>query len=106
MTNFKELFRDSLPIISSYAPTISRLFGGPFGTIAAYIIPILADYFNSPSGDLKELAANILNDPDASKKLAKIEATHGDWLNVAMDSVNNLSKLEINIKLEWQPEVK
>jgi hypothetical protein len=96
------VLQEALPIITQFAPKIGGAIGGPVGIAAAYIIPILAQVFSSSPGDLKQLATNILKDPDASTKLETVEHEHGDWVCAMIDSVSTLSKAEINVKLEWQ----
>jgi hypothetical protein len=102
--NYKELLSDALPIIERFAPTIATVIGGPFGFLSGSIIPILTSAFGVKTGDLKSLASNILNDPDAQNKLATLENNHGDLLSSILNSpsINNLANAEINIKLAWQ----
>lgn len=97
-----EIFTEAMPIIEKFAPSLGAAIGGPFGHAAGSIIPWLAKAFESDPTDLKQLVANILKDPDAETKLNKIETLHGPWLKHLIDKANNLSKAEINIKLEWQ----
>ena len=101
---FKEMFNDVLPIITSVAPTIGAAIGGPVGAATGYVIPILASAFGVHSTDVKGLVDKIANNGEAQNILASLEREHGDWVNSMMDTVANLSKAEINIKLEWQPE--
>jgi len=102
----KELFSDALPIISKFAPTIGNAIGGPFGVAAGYIIPVLADAFGVHLSQISGLPRKILSDTAAQEKLEQIETEHGAWVDGLMDSVNNLAKAEINVKLEWQPASK
>jgi hypothetical protein len=100
-TSAKELLSDAFPIIEKFAPGIAGAIGGPIGFAAGYIIPVLARAFGSPSTDLKQLVANILNDPHAADKLGEIEHEHSDWLCSITDSVDRLTSAEVNIKLSW-----
>lgn len=101
--SFKALLTDSLPIIQEAAPSIAAAIGGPFGFAAGYILPILAQTFSTAPHDMKTLANNIYNDPDASSKLEKLENEHGTLLSSMMEGMNTLSTAEINVKLHWQP---
>ena len=99
--NVKELFSDALPIISKFAPSIGGAISGPVGIAAGYIVPVLASAFGAPSTNISDIVSKILNDPDAQEKLQVIEHDHGSWLCGIMDSVNNLTKADIHITLEW-----
>ena len=97
-----ELFSDVLPLIQKVAPTIGAAIGGPIGLAAGYVIPVLANAFDAHPTNVKQLVSNILADPNAQSKLQDIESEHANWLSSLMDSVNNLSHAEVNIKLDWQ----
>lgn len=102
--NIKEMFKEVLPLISKYSPTISAAIGGPYGFAIGYLIPILAKTFNCDPQNIAGLVKNIINDPDAQSKLESIEHDHCDWLCSIMDNVDRLSNAEINIKLSWSPK--
>lgn len=102
----KDKFKDVLPIISKFAPSIASAIGGPFGMAAGYIIPILANAFGTNPGDINGIVHQLMNDPMAESKLEDLEHEHGDWLCTLTQSVSNLVKANINISLEWQPDSK
>lgn len=99
--NLKTIFKDALPIIVESAPTIAAAIGGPIALAAGYVIPVLAQSFGVKSKNVNDLVSSIMQDPNASDKLAACESTHAEWLTYLMQSVNNLSNAEINIKLNW-----
>lgn len=101
--NLKEIFKDALPIISRFAPSVGAAIGGPFGAAAGAAIPLLASTFDTQTADLKGLVSKIISDPDAESKLKSCEIEHLSWANL-LDEVHNLTRAEINIKLEWEPE--
>jgi hypothetical protein len=100
--NVKGIFEDALPIISTFAPTIGAALGGPIGLATGYILPLLAHAFNIDPSHLSDLATKIIGDPEAQAKLQVIEANHGSTVDLLMKSVNNLSKAEVSINLEWK----
>lgn len=102
-SSVKGLLSDALPLIENFAPAVATAIGGPVGFAAGYILPILANAFGTHPTDIKQLAANILSDPNAAQKLQTINTEHGDLLSGVMDSVGNLLHAEVNIKLDWQP---
>jgi hypothetical protein len=104
MIAVSEVFNDVMPIIRKASPLLAGLIGGPAGVVLSHIIPILADAFEAHPDNLKELVDNILKDPDAQKKLCKIEGAHKDKFAALADNANNLSEAEINIKLKFQPD--
>lgn len=98
----KELFADALPIITKFAPSIGAAIGGPVGAATGFVVPLLATAFGVHPSDIGGLTQKILDDPDSQGKLEQIEEEHGDWVCRLMDSVNNLSHAEVNIKLDWK----
>jgi hypothetical protein len=100
---FKELFSDALPLIKNFAPTIGLAIGGPYGVASGYAVSLLANLFSADPSDIKQLVSNIVQDPEATEKLQKLEMSHADWLSGLMKNVNKLAKAEVNIKLEWAP---
>lgn len=96
-----DIFKDVLPLIEQYAPTVGAAIGGPFGLAAGYAIPVLAHAFSAKPTDVKSLVATMLSDPQAQNKLQDVESEHGDWINSLMENNNNLTKAEIHINLEW-----
>lgn len=103
--NAKELLSDAFPIIQKFAPAIAGAIGGPTGFALGYLVPILANAFGAHPNNMKEIIANIINDPLAANKLGEIEREHGDWLCTVTDNIDRLITAEINIKLEWaQPK--
>ena len=104
--NLKDKFRDALPLLEKFAPTIAGTIGGPYGMAAGYIIPILAAAFGAHPTDINGIITQILQDPQAQGKLEELEHEHGDWLCTLTESVSNLIKAEIHISLEWQPQQK
>lgn len=101
--NIKDVFRDAIPLVEKFAPTIGAAIGGPIGAAAGAVIPILANVFDGHPNDIPGLVQRILTDSDASNKLQSLENEHHDWLCSMMDTVQSLVKAEISIKLEWQP---
>lgn len=99
--NLKELFNDALPVINKFAPTIGEIIGGPIGMATGYIVPILANAFETSPTNLKKLAETIISDPDSQKKLEMVESNHADWLTALTTTVTHLSSAEVNVKLEW-----
>lgn len=100
--NLREIFNDALPIIRDVAPTIAGALGGPVGIAAGAVIPVLANAFGVKSSGIANVAAAILNDPDAKSKLQQAEETHKELLNFLMDGINNLANAEITVKLGWK----
>ncbi len=100
--NIKELFKDALPLISKFAPSVGGAIGGPLGIAAGYVIPLLANAFDTKPTDIPALVSKIMFDADAKSKLQGIETEHGDWICAMQESMSKLTKAEVTINLEWQ----
>jgi hypothetical protein len=75
--DFRDAFKDVLPIIFRAAPLLSALIGSP---ATGVIIGLLGAIFGQDPCDHCALAEKLKNDPDLFAKLQALEATHGDWL--------------------------
>jgi hypothetical protein len=104
--NIKELFKDALPLIVKFAPTLGSAIGGPVGMAAGYVIPVLASAFESSPSDIKSLAQTIVDDPNSQQKLAELEKMHGDVIATMFNTMEHLASAKLNIELTWQPEQK
>jgi hypothetical protein len=98
----KDVFREVLPLIQRVAPSVAAAIGGPIGMAADYIFPVLADAFGVSTSEPKAVVDAILSHDGSENTLAKVEADHCDVLCGLMNSVNQLSQAEINIKLSWK----
>lgn len=98
----KSVFKDALPIIDKYAPTIGSVIGGVPGLALGLVVPILAKAFGSDAHNLSDIVANIVKDEAAPIKLQALEAEHCDWICSLTQSVNKLQSAEISIKLDWK----
>jgi hypothetical protein len=99
--NARELFKESLPLIEKFAPNIAAAITRPVSFAFGYILPILANAFDAHPTDITQISANIINDPDAQKKLEQIKHEHSDFLCTAIHSFDRLTSAEINIKVGW-----
>jgi hypothetical protein len=98
---FKELLADAWPIVEKVAPIIASAVGGPLVGSAATAITLLAKKFNIH--DLTQIAAGILNDPQAEEKLAEANLDFSDEMTkAAVKSLSKLASAEIHVKLAWQ----
>jgi hypothetical protein len=101
LNGMREVFKDALPIIKKFAPTIGAAIGGPVGVATGYILPLLATAFDSNTSDLKHIADTIINDPLAADKLGALEHEHCDFLCSMVGTMDRLMSVEINVKLNW-----
>lgn len=102
LDEMKGMLTNALPIIASYAPTISRAIGGPFGVAISYIIPVLANAFGIEPDNIESLGTAISTDEAAPDKLRKIEKDHAECLIELMHGLTELSSLKINIEINWK----
>ena len=105
MVNYAQIFREILPVLQKFAPTLAAIVGGPAGIATGFVIPLLANAFklDFKPGSLSGLVSSILSASDAPEKLNAIEKEHAPWLSAMMDETGKLAKAEISVKLEWQP---
>ena len=101
MISIKGLFQDVLPLIKDAAPTVAGVIGGPVGLATGYILPILADAFQTHPQNFKELVDNITHSENAKSILQDVELKHAPWLNTLLTETHHISSAEINIKLEF-----
>jgi hypothetical protein len=101
---FKELFKDALPLITKFAPSIAGAIGGPVGIAAGYVVPILANAFGTHPTNIAGLVQQIVSDPNTQGKLEALEVDHGDWIESLLDTTERLTSAEINIKLGWSEQ--
>jgi hypothetical protein len=71
--NVTEIFKEILPILSRFAPSIASAIGGPVGLAAGFVLPLLSHAFESHPSDFSELIKKITSDPHACDKLDKLE---------------------------------
>jgi len=96
-----EIFKEAMPIIEKFSPTIAGALGGPWGLAASYIFPILAKTFGTESMDYKLMEQNIVNDPDAPNKLSALEDIHKDILNSVWKDLHSVTQAEIRVILSF-----
>ena len=97
----KSVFKEVLPTLEKFSPSIAAAIGGPVGFAMSFIIPLLAKSFGTETHDVSSLVKAILKDPESPVKLQSLEHQHHDWICGMLDSINNLQSAEISIKLEW-----
>ncbi len=98
----KDVFRDALPIIKNFAPSIAAAIGGPVGVATGYVLPILASAFGVDSSNPRSIAEAILAGSNSEDTLKELEHEHGDWICKLLDSVGNLASAKINVELTWK----
>jgi len=74
--NLKDLLNDAMPIIEKSTPLVAQVLGQPTG-IALLILSAIYESFGAPTNngnfDFDQLSKNILNDPNADKKLKEVQ---------------------------------
>lgn len=95
------IFKEALPTIEKYAPTLGSFFGGAPGIALSIVVPLLAKAFNTEAMNFSDLISRIMKDEAAPLKLQSLEDEHYDWLCSLLNSVNKLKSAEIVIKLDW-----
>lgn len=101
----KSIFKEAIPTLEKFSPTIAAAIGGPPGLAISFVIPMLAKAFGADSHNLNDIVKAIVKDVDAPIKLEALEHQNHDWLCAIMDSVNNLVAAEINIRLDWNKKI-
>lgn len=105
--NLEDIFRDALPIINKFAPSVAYALGGSVGAATSFIISLLSNAYSVNPSDLPGLANKIANDPASETILRQLEQT-----NAASNANNNevvskdthLSSAEINVKLQFEED--
>lgn len=105
MNSLKTIFKDALPTLEKFSPSIAAALGGVPGFALSVVVPILAKTFGVDSHNLNDLASAILKDEHASVKLQGLENQHHDWLCAVTDSVSNLASAELHLKLDWHKKL-
>lgn len=97
-----EIFKDVLPLIKKFSPSVGLAIGGHVGFVTGYIIPLLANAFSANPTDLNDIADKISTDDQAQSKLEKIEKGHGDFINESYKNLNKIDNAEFSIKVKWK----
>ena len=97
----KEVLKDAIPIIETFAPSIAGVLGGPVGVAAGIALPLLAKALNANPSDLPGLVHSIVSDPSVGDKLKALEAEHGGWLSGLAKEFPQPSHVEITVKLDF-----
>jgi hypothetical protein len=100
--NLKNVFKDALPIIEKFSPSIAGAIGGVPGFALSFVIPLLAKTFNADSHNLSDIVTNIVKDQAAAVKLEGLEHQHHDWICAVTESAGKLLHAEVNVKLDWK----
>jgi hypothetical protein len=102
LTDAKGILTNALPVIATYAPTISRAIGGPVGIAFSYILPVLFNAFGVQYDDVTSLANAITTDESAPNKLQKIEKDHAECLTEMMKGLAELACVKLNLEINWK----
>lgn len=81
----KEVLIDVLPIIEKVAPYLAAYLKGNNSFVIGFLIPLLANAFNTQSHDLESLTKSIMTDPNAEDKLKNIEEKYCAWITHMCD---------------------
>jgi len=100
----KEVLKDALPLITTFAPSIAGILGGPAGVAAGIALPLIAKAFNTSPSDFGGLVHNIVTDPSVGDKLKALESEHGGWLTGLAKEFPQPSHVEMTIKIDWNPQ--
>lgn len=99
---FEKILGEAFPIIRDFAPKIADAIGSPvLGTATKWGISILSHAFDVQPDEIHTLGTTIMNTDNASSKLQSLEETFGEWLKSGNHILSDLTKAEVNVKLEW-----
>ncbi len=100
--NLISVFKDVLPLLRQYAPTIAHAIGGPSGLVINFIVPLLAKTFNSDVHNISDLVKNINTDQNSADKLKTIEQEHAQFIQDLLAQMNHIESAELNLKIQWR----
>ena|SRR5258706_6400511 len=100
----KEIFKDALPLVEEFAPSIAAALHAPLGAAFLGAILLYNEFFEKYNDFTKDkilpLVEKILTDPESPQKLKDIEVRHGTDFTIALNKFLDFNKAEIDIKLE------
>jgi len=101
---FKQILGEAFPVLEKVAPLIASVVGTPAAGSAAVVgMNLLSNALGLNPANVEQVGPAILANPDANNILASLEDKFSVWFKNAVPQMKELSSMEINIKMTWDP---
>lgn len=104
-----KISQELLPLIEKAAPSIAKVLGlGSFSELAPWAIYLLTKAFGISMDQVHKLPDAMSIDPKCNDKLCQIDKSFSqifDKDTIALTKNLNLSNIEINVKLNFDPNL-
>lgn len=96
--NIEDVFRDALPIINRFAPSIAYTLGNGVGAGINFVISLLSNAYSVNPANLPELASKISSNPESEHILKELEQKN------TIHNNSHLASVEMNLKLQFDDD--